>query len=866
MSDKARRSNAWDERHLRGPWLWPVKAVVKALSSITLAVILLVFVVLYGISASVPVGLLALAPTWLVYALVFVLIVGGMGALGAWGVARALGGAGRGTRFVAAFAAMLVLAGVGVWVWVTNVWPRLRYDEVTHTGLRFFAGFVEANRAITLRRLPGVEMTELEYYAAWPLRWALLLFVLNMVVATVRRIEFTFKNIGVLTVHTGIVIMALGSVYYAGLKQEGDTLLLAGQPDPHTGRPSPGPIQDVFYDNTRVALFVNPKRMGWEQRLVNGLPRYNDYNLGAGRGELASGVARWKKDAVPESLPALAIEPEATPTTMVDSDVSLKIVGYASYAEEESDYARVEVPQGSTEMKTSRWHDGSKSHEPLRFVFLHSQLEDEQGRVSDEPVVSFVMPPLSAKDRESGNDVFSLEYTFGESGGMPESRWRDLSEPLPAGTQHALVIEVPGKDGAPSHREVVPVANGSAFDVGKTGYRVAVKELLPTPPFPIITEGYKGADSSVAVVTVTTPTGESFERYVYHRFPAINQDMLSERRANGQPVRRDADPAIRMGLIECDRIYVYIDESGGKTRAIVRQKGGLVKVTESLAPGQRLDMVEKVQLRIGEKWDAARRVELPKVVPPEKREKESVGTHDRAMVGVEVAASIGGRPWSQVQWLPFTRYMSLMQGGEREVVLPDGRVYGLAIGRLQRPLPGFGLRLLDFEMIAYDHRGAPRDYQSIVRVMPAGGSGFEVFDHVTKLNEPLQAPFHWDDGKSFFANLPGRLVAGMSPFQFKFSQSGWDQQGWQRTQKMADAGQLPRAFASFTILHVGNNPGIHLIALGGIMMGVGIPWAFYVKPWLVRREKRRIQEMVAAGTWRKPEAGKRKPEVETAGV
>jgi hypothetical protein len=67
-----------------------------------------------------------------------------------------------------------------------------------------------------------------------------------------------------------------------------------------------------------------------------------------------------------------------------------------------------------------------------------------------------------------------------------------------------------------------------------------------------------------------------------------------------------------------------------------------------------------------------------------------------------------------------------------------------------------------------------------------------------------------------------------------------------------DAGQLQRPFASFTILHVGNNPGIHLVAAGGVMMGVGIPWAFYVKPWLVRREKKRIQEAVKAGTWKKP--------------
>ncbi|MCA9304269.1 MAG: hypothetical protein KC996_09120, partial [Phycisphaerales bacterium] len=57
---------------------------------------------------------------------------------------------------------------------------------------------------------------------------------------------------------------------------------------------------------------------------------------------------------------------------------------------------------------------------------------------------------------------------------------------------------------------------------------------------------------------------------------------------------------------------------------------------------------------------------------------------------------------------------------------------------------------------------------------------------------------------------------------------------------------LDKPRVSFTILGVGNNPGIHLIALGSIFMGIGIPWAFYVKPWLVRREKARIAASVAA--------------------
>ena len=73
LSAKWRRVQAWDRENLTGP-LTPVRYVLHALSSITLAAILLVGVALYAVLASVPVGLLALIPTWIVYILSLVLV------------------------------------------------------------------------------------------------------------------------------------------------------------------------------------------------------------------------------------------------------------------------------------------------------------------------------------------------------------------------------------------------------------------------------------------------------------------------------------------------------------------------------------------------------------------------------------------------------------------------------------------------------------------------------------------------------------------------------------------------------------------------------------------------------------------------
>ncbi len=844
MSDKARRSNAWDDRHLTGV-LWPVKAVVRAFSSITLAVCLLVSVMLYGISASVPVGLMALAPTYAIYGLSLLAAVAICAAAPVMVVRRMLNSVPTAARFLGTFVTFLACAGAGVFLWNKYAWPLIRYDAGTQHGLRLFAGFVEENKATTLRRLPGMEMSELEYYAWWPLRVILLMFVTNMVVATMRRIEFTFKNIGVLTVHTGIITIALGSIYYSGLKQEGDTLLLAGTPDPATGSPGIGPAQDAFYDNTRVALFVGEGENGWEQRLLQGLPRYNDYNLGALTGISAMEVAHqflpW------ENLPKrdLSIPVPAAPNGTVDPDISLRIVGYATYADPIDDWVQAPTARGTPAT-------------PLRIVYMHSLMPDKQGRTSSDPVFAFDLAPVSPSARVSASDIFSVEYTMGPNAGMTEDRWRDLSEQLPRGTQHALVVEVPGTEGRPPFRAAYVAKEGESISVGDTGFKLEVKQLAPQPPFPIITEGYRGSTSSIAVVTVSPPKGDSFDRYVYHRFPQINQDMLKELKANGMPKRRDADPMIRISLVEADQLHVYIDEPArGRTRAIVRVADS-VTVLDPLPADGRIPLGDRMYFRVGERWESATKVERPNPVPLEDRRKDSIGTHDNAMIAVEISTpqTPTKLAYSQIIWLPFTRYMSMGMGTERNVNLPDGRSVHLAFGRLEHSLPGFMIRLVDFQMLAYDHRGAPRDYQSVIRVVPVRAN-FETFDHVTKLNSPLRAPFEWDDNKSWVSQIIPKVASGMDPAQFKFSQAGWDQQGWAKTQAQVDQGMLKRPFASFTILGVGNSPGIHMIAAGGVLMGLGIPWAFYVKPWLVRREKKKIQEQLAAGTYKKPERPER---------
>lgn len=853
MSAKWIRSKQWDRQHLTG-WLTPVRIVLHAFSTVWMAVVLLGLLAVYGILASIPIGMLALIPTVAVYALTLVLAVLVVAVVPTWLLWRAVRSAGGGfaTRFAVGLPvliALLAVAGVG-WYWY--LWPVLHYDPITGGGVRFFAGFVEQYKAETLRRLPVLEMSELEFYAWWPVELLLVLFIINMVVTTVRRIEFSFVNIGVLTVHTGIVAIAIGSVYYASFKQEGDTLLLAGVIDPATGRPGVGPVENGFYDNTKTVLRVRQLRTAqqkidrgqlpgaeWEQRLLRGVPRYNAYNLGAVESAVTPGGVDLG-DQLGDQGRRLSLEVPSPARDglpgLVDEDIELRVVGYAPYAE-----------------LVESWRPGGDGSfiNPVRFVEL---LSGVGGDGSLRRIEAFGLASrLPAQRVGSLGDAISIE-SFER---LPKERWEELLAPLPAGAQHGLIVEVPGA----GLSRVYGVAPGQTIEIG--GYTLVVEALSPEPPLPIITPGYRGATSSVAVVRVRTPGGEVFSRYVYSRLPELNQDLVAQGAgADGQalpPKRRVAEGSIRLTYIDGSRVQVYLDETGevdDKGNAIVR---GLVRVPgrpaaarERLIEGDRIDLGPMAAVRIGGRLASAERVGVPRVVPAGKQEKDNIGTHRQAKLAVQVRvpAKPGSKEWSRTLWVPFQQYSGLGGGGPEGAVvrLGDGRELEIVFGRLWRALPGMGLALKDFEMIPYAHSEQPRDFRSDLIVHKFGPGGTIVQEEaMTSLNEPLlESPFTWRDENGLGRNVAGWLATKLGPAQYKFSQNGWDPTGWNQSKEQLAGGQGTPS-ARFTILGVGNNPGIYVIAMGGILMSLGIPWAFYGKPWLVRRKKARLMAELAAG-------------------
>ncbi len=790
MSAKWQRSKRWDDEFFP-PWAWPAKALLRAFSSISLAVVLLSFVLLYGVLASIPIGLLAQIPTWLI-------IVGTLLATKAafLGVAlllvrRGLLGSRRSVRFAATFGVILVVGAGAIALWLEFIWPALRHDPISGRGIQLFPAFVESYKATTLRRLPAFEMTEGEFYAWWPLRLVLFLFVANMITATVRRIEFKFVNLGVLTVHTGIIILTLGSIHYQNLKEEGDVLLLASS-TPNT----PGPAVAQFMDRTKPALWAKLDDRGWSAMPIQGLPRYNEYGADIG--------AR----AFDLDLPDI-------PPVNGDDPLDLRIIGFGSY---------VEMHDGWTPQLTAP--DNVRAA-PLVDLEIISSIPDDDGVSEPRVVAELHLPSSSPVDRAIDiGGALNVEHVP-----QDDRRWAWLDVELPEETLFALAT--PDGNGGFS---ATPVAPGAVVQSGD--YSIRVRSIHPTPPFPIITPGYEGATSSVAILDVTGSDGETFERWVFHRYPELNQDIHGTR-DDGRPNRTPADPSLQIGLIDANMMQVFVRPG----EALVRLPGGSVERFKKLEPGATVPLAPMVSLRMAETWAHAERVERPIVVPAVDRQKDFVGTHDRAAVQIELSDSSG---WRETVWLPFSRFMNVAMGTDRTIELPDGRSLQLAFSRAPRPLPGMTMQLVDFEMVPYPHSDIPRDYMSKVRVHD--GVRQDSYTQVTRLNRPLihRVPYRWDDERPAVANLLATIVNVIAPNRYKFSQAGWDAEGWRETAALAAAGQQDRPRASFTILGVGNNPGIHIIALGGVLVCLGTPWAFYVKPWLLRRKRDRLKSEHAA--------------------
>ncbi len=800
----------------------PIRWLTRAFSSVTLAIIWLTMVCIYGLFASVPVGLLVRGA--------MIVVVGGLSLLPtawlAYAIMRQRFAFTRSMGLLARSVLALVLLAIGI-----NLAILFGYNAYQWT---LHQPWFALRQATVIYRLPMFEMTELEFYSWWPFKLILMLFVLNMIWATVRRIEFKFVNIGVLSVHTGIVILTIGAIIYGHAKLEGDTILwrddIGGPPTQH------------FYDATEAALYINVANSEMMVPLPQ-LPRYNDY--------------------IDQPLPhPIRLHELDGWDQVVGSNVRATISHFASYATLQQHWVNADPALIAT-MPT-----------PNPVIEIAAGPAD----APVNPLATLVAAVPSLRVLETPGWVLEFLDTP-----TPE-RLADLIEPFTG--IHGLTIAVPETD----FRQTLAITPGQQFSIDANGkpVTIAVEKIGPYE-LSFVTPGYQGASDTRVLVDVQFD-GRSFKRIIMHRYPERSQEFVPSDDPSVGPMGQRQDPSEDLHLAYIDQSKPYFrllnpphtqspphapTQSAAQSatapdsakaplaplRLLLRMPGN--PPVDAELPDARFPMGEtshgSTWLHITRRLSHAIQVETPVPAPKSTRQPKDEGTYLHALVPIDIefdppentdgntneiasqnvgekseenmsrpqknakktGENVGG--WKRTIWLSHMRYPMYPDEVKRpkRVELPDGRSIEFAFSRTRHDLP-FAARLIDFDMTPYPGSDIPRDFRSVLDVTDINARGQFAADHKTietHLNNP--------------AKYRG----------FKISQTGWDPGDPSDPNKnQRDATGRFINQQRFSILGIGNNRGIQIIALGAIIACLGVPWAFYIKPIIVQRQKRKLQQ------------------------
>jgi len=234
-------------------------------------------------------------------------------------------------------------------------------------GITRFPFFLRPDAWVSVREI--MEITEFEWFHWWPFDVIISLICVNLVVATLRRIPFNVVNLGVWMIHSGIIVLAIGSVWYFGTKVEGDApvarrRVVARIPghEPVSFVASPGnraqigtggdayllevasiapswPLlsgDDAGRRAYKVSVRVQTATQSFIRELIAGYPQYSEDLVRSG--DPAQPVARAKKALgtalVDETLSlALEYDPQRYFYLMQSSAVYLREVGAADWVE-----------------------------------------------------------------------------------------------------------------------------------------------------------------------------------------------------------------------------------------------------------------------------------------------------------------------------------------------------------------------------------------------------------------------------------------------------------------------------------------------------------------------------------------------------
>jgi hypothetical protein len=717
-----------------------------------------------------------------------------------------------------------------------------------------------------VRTWPIFEMTEFEWFHTWFFLLNCALIGLNLTVATIRRIPFRVVNLGVWMIHTGIIVLLIGSVVYFGTKTEGDAPVLRRMvsvsfPDGQSvtlpalpSRSIEAPRPDGVYRFSIASIdpeWPLPTEEGSERRTAFSVTVACDTPNRSFMRRLLSDRPDLTEDLIPGEGRAVELERFGSRITDDRFRLGLDPAPQDSFWVKDS-FALAVRPAGGSAWSQRvlegmpRYNDrirsvdeawpgmaGGDPADAVRPLGVEARppaggdaLGDVSARVIGylryarleprvvpggdgfNPTVSVRLVDPSGRARSTRLAMSPSSARRGFDGNIAFRYAADEAEleRLREVRRPSLVAEAGGASVRIDLED--PAAADRPVPVGDTGWTVAVSDLVRD-----LAIGDEVV--SLAILEITSPEGETFSRWSFED-DALNRDITgSASDPHGGSTQGPPD----------ERIRTLFSPGAGAPVVVVAGpgagEGALVWI--SGMPERRAAIGEPIAFGGGagltvDDFSVTSRVEVrPLIWPLHLRDKQSADALAFAMAQVELV-SPGG--WVHRQWLPFHKYTferddiagaGLGRWSPTPVVLPSGETVELLFTRERRPLPD-PVILQDFHLTSYvgGYSGqslSVRDWASDLRFGREGG---------------------WGDIQTIATNEPTEHEG------LRFFQAYWD----------APAPGSPGM--AFTGLGVGNRRGVEIQLIGSTLSVIGMIYAFYVKPIIKRRRRERVLRELAA--------------------
>lgn len=688
----------------------------------------------------------------------------------------------------------------------------------------------------------AVEMTEMQLFSHWLFGLLIVLFAITLSVATWRRIRWNLTNLGVLVVHTGLLVLTLGSFWYFGGKIEGDTFIEAPRLE-LISRNSPSTRLPSILAETGQSFTTNAPMLGGQLNIEvleargEGIRPVTEAKVRVQMG------SRSGEFVLNEHAPAVALNDQISLQLRVSQPVDFffdtDVPGLYLRSMDESVDQRDFLPLRALPLHRERFISDKveirntngqivRSHrtEPhfnfygLRIPtgwFEHWRMPIDANAPADTPfdirvtgylpyvtesrmiavpVESGELSPaiefdIKVEDRVARQLLFArdpresimhtaapIEFHWVRDAAEREALLRSRAGP------HELEIEV--RD--PPSRRTLAIREGDRIEVEDTPYVLTIQTFSPS--WPLMSPGYENAITPA--VSVAVANGEkSYTRTVLQRFPELSQD-IDEQGVRHRDGPYDANLVLRYRGSPEGWISLVGGDDGVLELAFFDLEGKVTRTPLRIGDSNVVRIFGfPVDFRVNSLYARARKEIAPLVTPVELRRPNMM--RNASMVRLELTGRGTHAGWRQTVWCGYSQYPHV-DVRPATVSGPDGKQYEILYSRLRRPLGGsLALRKLEVELLP--GRGDPNAWRSVLLAQTEGQP------------EPTNALVYTN---------------------FTYSLGDWT---------FFQSGAPSREpYWEWTILGVGNRLGIWPMTLGCTMITLGSLYAFYIKP-IIRRRK-----------------------------